>query len=465
MGLLDSLAGPKKELEELKKEVARLREAAARSEKEVELFKQKNIQLIDRTHSFLERIRLLVGTLEDADVAARTWDLLDLTLSIKKGGIFSKKEDGWHPDFSVGFGKNPPPVIPLQEESLATFAAEQEIIMSLAHVKRQDDLAYLERRGVIPDVKIACPVRVRGKVEKLIIVCQYSGNVFSGEDDCDLIQMAATLLGLVLTNTQIIAERKAALDKKTQELEKIRLIFSRMVAPEVIQYIEKNPQGIILGGTRQRVVIFFADIRGFTQMSEKLQPEKVIELLNKYFTKLTDIIIKYKGTLDKFMGDAAMVLFGTPIPLENPCLNAVMAGEEIQAFVQDNMPQWVAAGFPAFSVGIGINFQDVVVGNVGSQRLSNFTAIGDGVNVAFRLCAIAGGGEILVTKGVLEKLKGKWKGKVEERAGITVKGKSEVMTVYALSKEIHFEAGPCPKCGNYLQEGTKFCGKCGYRRY
>jgi class 3 adenylate cyclase len=464
MGLLDALTGPRKELEEAKRELTALRERLSKAEKEIELVKGKNVQQIEKTHAFLDKLRLLVGTLDGDQVTQRTWDLMDLFLSIRKGAVFCRQADGWHADTAVGFGEGPIPVIPLDEESIALFAVQNEVVLSLAHIRNQPDLSYLERRGVVPDVKIACPVRVRGEFTRVLLICQYGGNVFSGEDDCELMQMVASILGLVLTNTQIMAEQKAVLDSKVMELGRLRQMFSRMVAPEVIRFIEKNPGGIQLGGAKQHVAIFFVDIRGFTRMSELIPPETVIELLNRYFSRVTDIAMKYQGTLDKFMGDAAMILWGVPMSQETPCLNAVQAAEEIQDMVQDCMAEWVAMGVPAFTVGIGINYQEVIAGNVGSQKLSSYTVIGDGVNLASRLAALAAGGETLVSESLYQNLTG-WNGHTEERQGIRVKGKSEPITVYSLSRVRTYEEGPCPKCGTTVLEGVKFCGKCGFRRY
>ncbi len=465
MGLFDALGGGgSKELEEAKKEIAALKEQLRKATIGRDETQKKNLYLIDKTHGFLQRLRLLAGTLDHQDVIPRAWDLLDTTLTIKKGGIFDRTPEGWKASFSLGWPDNTPPLIPLEEESMATYCAEHGVPLSIAHLRKQDDLAYLERRGVIPDTKIVCPIRVRGKVEKILLICTYGGNVFASEDDLETLEIVTTLLGLVQTNAMILLEQKKELFEKTIALSRLRHIFSHLVAPEVIEYLEKNPDGLMLGGKRQPVVIMFADIRGFTNISENLPPERVIDLLNRYFSRLTDIILAHKGTLDKFMGDAAMVLFGTPMPIDNPVERAAAAAQEIQDMVQDEMPEWVKAGLPPFSVGVGINFQEVVVGNVGSQKLSNFTVIGDGVNLAFRLCSVAQGGEILVSESVYESLQA-WEGKIEARPKIHLKGKAEPVTVYALSRYSNDRAGLCPRCAQPVGEGVRFCANCGFRRF
>jgi adenylate cyclase len=162
------------------------------------------------------------------------------------------------------------------------------------------------------------------------------------------------------------------------------------------------------------------------------------------------------------MGDAAMALYGTPVPIEDPVKSAVNAAMQIQQVIAKMMPKWKNEGLPHYGIGIGINFQDVVVGNVGSARLSNFTAIGDGVNIASRLCAIANAGEILISESCFEKLE--WQGHYEKRTGLVIKGKAEPITAYAISSSLSSVAETCPSCNAPLPSSARFCGSCGYRR-
>jgi class 3 adenylate cyclase len=456
MGILDSLrgGGSNKELEDLRREIATLKNQLKLSDNEKTLHHQKYLTIIDKTHAFMERLKILVGTLEDTFVLERCWDLLDLALVIKKGAIYRKTAEGWLAEHYVGFREDEIPVIPLNEDSLPGYVAETGAVLSLAHLRKQDDLAYLERRGVVPDCKIVCPVRIDGEIEKLIIICNYAGNVFTGEDDIDTVNMVATLLGLVLSNSRALAAQKS-------EFEKMRKLFSSMVAPEVIELLEKSPEGITLGGERRQIAILFVDIRDFTALAKKITPEQTVEILNRYFTLITEIVLKNRGTLDKFMGDSAMVLFGTPNIHINPSLAAVQTAMQIQRAFEIKMPQWATEGFPEYGIGIGINFADVIVGNVGSTRLSNFTAVGDGVNIASRLCHIAKPGEVLITGSCYENIPD-WPGAVEERFGVAIKG-SEALTVFSL-EDAPGDKACCPQCGLPLPLEARFCGECGFRR-
>lgn len=434
MGILDGILGggaDKKEFEELKKECAALKDKLRRSEGERDSVRVKLTEQIDQTHAMVGRLKALVGCLESGQVLPRAWDLLDNSLGIKKGAVLVRSKTGWSVTLSKGFPENRVPEVPFDEESLINLVAREGIPLSVADLKKTDDLAYMERRGVISDVRIACPVRIRDKVEGIIVICAYSGNIFQGNDDVELVHVVSGLLGLVTTNALILEERKTALNKQTQELAKVKNLFYHMVAPEIIQHIESNPAGLKLGGSVQKIAILFADVRGFSRIAETINPERVVDLLNLYFDQFTEIIMKNKGTMDKFLGDGAMVLFGTPVRFGDPADSAVKAAFEIQTMVQENMRKWVGQGIPAFSIGIGISYEDVVVGNIGSTKLSNFTAVGNGVNLASRLCAMALGGEILATESCFKNLKA-WKGKHEVRKNIPIRGKTETISVYVL---------------------------------
>lgn len=465
MSFLDKLTGQEK-IQELNRNLRMVKEEVSKLKFETTKLSQENLSLIDNSHSFFERLKQLVGTLEGDNILEQAWGLVNSFLSLKKGAILEKRENSWEIIFSEGFAPEKKVSVPFDEESMIIFAASNNCTMTLNYLKQQDDLGYLQRRGAIPDCKIVCTVKVRGEISKLIVVCNYGGNIFESENEVSLLETVSKVIGLVLTNAEILEEQKKKLDKSSSELLKIRNIFSKMVAPEIIQHIENNPAGIILGGERKVIAIFFADIRGFTKLSEASEPELIIELLNNFFTMLTEIIIEEKGTLDKFMGDAAMVLFGAPIPLPNASLNALNAAIRIQKRLEDLRPEWKSKGIPNFEIGIGINLKEVIVGNVGSERLSNFTAIGDGVNVASRICSSAKGGEIVVSESVYNAVKENYSSEFIKRSGVRFKGLEQDIITYEISYSKEDETPEtidCPKCKNILPLEAKFCGSCGFK--
>jgi adenylate cyclase len=209
-----------------------------------------------------------------------------------------------------------------------------------------------------------------------------------------------------------------------------RSALERFLAPEVVEMVVNNPAGVRLGGVNQQVSVMFADIRGFTTLSERMAPEKIVELLNEYFTRATDVIFDNGGTLDKYIGDAVMAVFGAPISKGNDALNCVKAAVELQRLVVEMNRDARSRKWPQLQVGIGINTGEVTAGNIGSPRRIDYTVIGDNVNMASRLMNKAKGGEIIIAESTAGELgKGFGLTKLEP---LTVKGKSEPVSAYAV---------------------------------
>jgi len=166
----------------------------------------------------------------------------------------------------------------------------------------------------------------------------------------------------------------------------LRDTISRYVSPEMCEEILKNPSLLQLGGRRQEVTVLFADIKGFTAMSETMKPEEVVEVLNLYFTNMVDLVFHHQGTLDKYVGDALMAVFGVPVPLPDAATRAVKCALAMQRRLKEMQAQ---GRTPIRGIRIGINTGDTIVGNIGSDQRMDFTVIGDAVNVAARLQELA----------------------------------------------------------------------------
>jgi adenylate cyclase len=213
-----------------------------------------------------------------------------------------------------------------------------------------------------------------------------------------------------------------------------RAALERFLSPEVVEMVSKNPEGVRLGGINQKVSIMFADIRGFTTLSERMEPEKVVEILNNYFTHVTDIIFDHGGTLDKYLGDGVMALFGAPLSKGNDAENAVRAAQAIQRLVIELNRDAAEREWPEFGVGIGINSGIVTAGNIGSPRRIDYTVIGDTVNTASRLMSNAPAGKIIISQATAADLTpGKFI--LAALSPLTVKGKSEPIPVFRVDWE------------------------------
>jgi len=212
--------------------------------------------------------------------------------------------------------------------------------------------------------------------------------------------------------------------------EVLKGIFDRYVSPQVADEILKEPDKIRLGGERREVTVFFADIRGFTSLSRKMLPEQTVEMLNKYFTLLTEIIFRFEGTVDKFIGDAVMGIFGSPIKSESHLEQGVKAAAAIKMAMETVNVSRRSKGLLPMQMGLGVDSGEVIVGNMGSKSRTEFTAVGDSVNTASKLADLAGGGEIIITESVYERLKDRIS--VVPLPGVVIKGFEQPLMLYNL---------------------------------
>ncbi len=183
---------------------------------------------------------------------------------------------------------------------------------------------------------------------------------------------------------------------------RIRETFERYVSPAIVEQMLSNPDAVRLGGIRREVTSFYADIRGFTAFSENTTPEFQIKVLNKHLTLVTGAILAHGGTLDKFVGDAAMAIFNAPIPQLDHVMRAIRAALTTQRAVQEHHQQ--VDEQERLHFGIGITVGDAVIGNIGSAVLHNFTAIGDCVNLSARLSDIAAPGQVLISEAAYKRV-------------------------------------------------------------
>ena len=205
------------------------------------------------------------------------------------------------------------------------------------------------------------------------------------------------LISAVAAQTAIAVENVRAHERLAKE-EVARANYSRFLPEYVVKQMLENPESFKLGGVTQTITVLFADIRGFTRISEHAPPEKIVQLLNRYFSAMTDIIFAHGGTLDKYLGDGLMALFGAPTVTPKDAANAMAAAVAMQRRMLSINDELHAEGYPEIGIGIGLHTGEVIVGYIGSERRSEYTAIGDTVNTASRLESNAKAGEILVSE-------------------------------------------------------------------
>ena len=216
------------------------------------------------------------------------------------------------------------------------------------------------------------------------------------------------------------------------DVSKIKKTFKRYVSKQVVDELLDDDAKLNLGGEKREVTVLFSDIRGFTSMSEKMEPEKVVSTLNDYFSLMIDIVFKNNGTLDKIIGDELMIVFGAPTPSPDDTERAVQTAIEMQSKIETFNKQRNINKEVPIKVGIGINKGLVVSGNIGSRDLMDYTVIGDTVNLGARLCSAAGPDEIITSSSVWFETKNIFKYK--KLKPIKVKGKKEEIPVYRIQK-------------------------------
>jgi class 3 adenylate cyclase len=208
--------------------------------------------------------------------------------------------------------------------------------------------------------------------------------------------------------------------------------LAKYFSKDVVDLVLNDPASIGLGGRRMNATVLFADIRNFTLLSTKMEPEEVVDLLNRYFSTVVDIIFKHGGTLDKFIGDGVMALFGVPYPLENAPVHAIETALELIHALEAFNKDLEARQMLRIDIGVGINSGPVVAGNIGSSQRHEFTVIGDTVNLAARLEGLnkEAGTQILISESTYQAVKSKF----DTRAlgPIRIRGKTEPVEVYAI---------------------------------
>ena len=235
------------------------------------------------------------------------------------------------------------------------------------------------------------------------------------------------LISAVAAQTAIAVENARAHERLARE-EVARANYSRFLPEYVVKQMLENPESFKLGGVNQTITVLFADIRGFTRISEHAPPEKIVNLLNKYFSAMTDIIFAHGGTLDKYLGDGLLALFGAPTTTPQDAGNALNAAVAMQRRIIGINQELRDEGVHEIGVGIGLHTGEATVGYIGSERRSEYTAIGDTVNTAARLESNAQGGEILISDATAKSARSRYG--LKPREPIMVKNRQQPIDLW-----------------------------------
>ncbi|MBD3304992.1 hypothetical protein GF339_01410 [candidate division KSB3 bacterium] len=213
---------------------------------------------------------------------------------------------------------------------------------------------------------------------------------------------------------------------------KVKGAFQQYVSTAVVDEMLRHPEKLHLGGERKVLTVLFSDIRGFTSISEGMESQDLVEFLNAYLTQMTDIVLKYDGTLDKYMGDAIMAFYGAPVDQEDHPQRACASALEMMHRLREMQTAWRAQGKPPLDIGIGINSGVMTVGNMGSVKRFDYTVMGDNVNLGSRLEGTNKqyGTNIIISEYTYQHIQGQFV--TRELDLVRVKGKAEPVTIYEL---------------------------------
>ena len=244
-----------------------------------------------------------------------------------------------------------------------------------------------------------------------------------------IIEIAAPVAGLVLSFVSAFVYLSAT---EGRERRRVRSMLGQYVSPHMLAALVDNREGLLKAevGTKEMVTVLFSDIRGFTSISESEPPERIVKMLNRYFTLWSDAIFKYDGTIDKFVGDAVMALWGAPLTTENHAEQAVRAALRMVEDLPALNRELGAEGYPEVKLGIGINTGYAILGNIGSERKLDYTVIGDTVNLSSRIEGLTKqyACDILISEATYQDVKDLFKCTFVDT--VKVKGKEEAVKVY-----------------------------------
>ncbi len=265
------------------------------------------------------------------------------------------------------------------------------------------------------------PFKPREEVIGVLYVDNLSMSDVYAEEDLDFLTALANQAAIAIDNSQLC--------EKMQEEAVIRDKLERFFPRDVSKKLREEGYLEIV---ETEVTALFADISRFTEMSSQMKPRQVIEMLNEYFKVMVEeIVFPYEGTLEKYIGDALLAIWGAPYRKDDDARRAVLAAIEMQWAVCRLNEEWVRRGKQPISIHIGINTGKVAAGNIGSEKLIQYAAIGDTMNVTSRICSAAKAGEILISQSTFDKLRD-WNLPLEKLDPIVVKGKEQPLQLYSV---------------------------------
>ena len=295
--------------------------------------------------------------------------------------------------FFVGDEKSKEVCIPYDDPLLALLSKEKKLITKYDIAEDPRYAAVKEpcgQRFSEMGASLAIPLIYRDEVNGFLALGYKKSGHFYTREDIDLLTTLADQGAVAIENARLVEQMRKE--------ETVRTNLARYLSPQIVDQIIQKDVKVNLGGGRKVVTVLFSDIRNFTTITETRPPDQLVQILNEYFTEMAGIIFENQGSLDKYIGDAIVAVFGSLIPLENTASHAVTAAIQMMRRLPVLNEKWLKEYGFTMAIGIGINTGEVFLGNIGSPERMEFTVIGDTVNVASRFSGLAKPGQILMTR-------------------------------------------------------------------
>ncbi|MCK5070980.1 MAG: response regulator [Desulfocapsa sp.] len=314
--------------------------------------------------------------------------------------MFAEDDDCLHVVASRGMDKNIAKSVAIKPgEKIAGWVYEQgkPVILNRQTQEQSPFAKYLKKGNIT--ASISFPLSGREKILGVLNISQTEKNVIYSQSDIELLSVICGQAVMALENVIYMEEQ--------EENARTKALFEQYVAPEVAEILLNSKDNLMEIGEVREITVLFADIRNFTIAVQHLSHEDIHHFLTEFFDLFSEVAFSWKGTLDKFMGDAALVAFGAPISLDKPSKAAVSTAVELSVGFEQLRRKWLDKSpvFEKLGLGIGVSKGDIFHGNVGSSRRLDYTLIGTDVNIAQRLADTTGSGQILITEPVYEDVK------------------------------------------------------------
>ncbi|MCB9786945.1 MAG: GAF domain-containing protein [Deltaproteobacteria bacterium] len=297
-------------------------------------------------------------------------------------------------------GKRTSEPIELSKTILRKVLSERKAVLTndALHDARFAHAKSIIIQGIRSSMCVPLLARDRSVLGVIHLDSQMAINAFT-EKDLAMLQGIAQQASIAVENSQLV--------QRIEQAAVTRQKFEKMLSPNLVERVVSGDLEIKIGGDKRPATILFTDIRGFTKMAERSPPEDLVKMLNEYFELIVDVIFEFEGTLDKFMGDGVMAIWGAPVEVPDAALKSVSAAVKIQKALRGFNNLREMDGLPPIHTGVGVHTGEVIAGYMGSSKTMSYTVIGRSVNLASRLCSAAPAGEVLVSEAAMRACRGR----------------------------------------------------------